>query len=96
MPVSPGPIQRDRTFLFGNFEEGRLNTANVITVTPASATAINTRLIAVGYQAPLLPVAAGPTSLLTPQRCIRTLYSCEATIGLAKTTSSISDTVSTN
>ena len=32
-----GPVQRDRTFLFGNFEEQRLNTDGIITVTPANA-----------------------------------------------------------
>lgn len=58
-----GPLQKNRTFLFGNFEEGRLNTAGVITVKPADAAAINTRLIAAGYQAPLLPVETGSTSL---------------------------------
>ncbi len=58
-----GPIKKDRTFLFGNFEEGRLNTAGIITVTPANASVINTRLLAVGYKAPLLPVVTTPTTL---------------------------------
>src|SRR5882757_3412507 len=58
-----GPLKKNRTFVFGNFEEGRLNTAGIITVTPANAAAINARLIAVGYQAPLLPVASTPTTL---------------------------------
>jgi hypothetical protein len=58
-----GPVRKDRTFLFGNFEEGRLNTAGVITVTPANASIINARLNAVGYQAPLLPVVDTPTTL---------------------------------
>ena len=58
-----GPLQRDRTFLFGNFEEGRLNTAGIITVTPANAATINARLRATGYQAPLLPVGTAATSL---------------------------------
>jgi hypothetical protein len=58
-----GPLRRDRTFLFGNFEEGRLNTNGIITVTPASASAINAHLLAVGYQAPLLPVVTSPTTL---------------------------------
>jgi hypothetical protein len=58
-----GPLKKDRTFLFGNFEEGRLNTAGIITITPANASVINSRLIAVGYKAPLLPVAATPTTL---------------------------------
>jgi hypothetical protein len=58
-----GPVQKDRSFLFGNFEEGRLNTDGVITICPVNAAAINARLSAVGYQAPLLPVGDGPTSL---------------------------------
>ena len=58
-----GPVKKDRTFLFGNFEEGRLNTAGVITVTPANAALINARLIAVGYLAPLLPVVSTATTL---------------------------------
>jgi hypothetical protein len=58
-----GPIKKDRSFLFGNFEEGRLNTAGIITVTPVNASAINARLIAVGYKAPLLPVVSTATTL---------------------------------
>ncbi len=58
-----GPLKKDRTFLFGNFEEGRLNTAGIITVTPANASAINARLVAVGYKAPPLPVVTTATTL---------------------------------
>ena len=58
-----GPLKKDRTFLFGNFEEGRLNTDGVITVKPSDATAINGLLVSSGYQAPLLPVASGATTL---------------------------------
>jgi hypothetical protein len=58
-----GPIKRDRSFLFGNFEEGRLNTAGIITVTPGSASATNARLLPVGYKAPLLPVVSTATTL---------------------------------
>lgn len=58
-----GPLQKDRTFLFGNFEEGRLNTAGVVTVTPTNAATINTQLAALGYQAPLLPVGSSSTTL---------------------------------
>jgi hypothetical protein len=50
------PLQKDKTFLLGNFEEQRLLTNGIITVTPANAITINTRLIALGYSAPLLPV----------------------------------------
>ncbi len=58
-----GPLQRNRTFLFANFEQRRLNTDGLITITPANAAAINTRLQAVGYQAPLLTVGNTPTTL---------------------------------
>jgi hypothetical protein len=58
-----GPLQRDRSFLFGNFEEQRLNTAGIVTITPSNAAQINAHLIAVGYQAPLLSVGTGPTTL---------------------------------
>jgi Carboxypeptidase regulatory-like domain/TonB dependent receptor len=57
-----GPIRKDRSFLFGNFEEGRLNTDGIITVTPANAAAINARLVSVGYQAPLLPISLSSTT----------------------------------
>ncbi len=58
-----GPIHRDRTFAYANFEQRRLNTDGIITITPANASAINTRLQAVGYRAPLLTVGTGPTTL---------------------------------
>jgi Carboxypeptidase regulatory-like domain/TonB dependent receptor len=57
-----GPVQKDHTFLFGNFEEGRLNTDGIVTITPANAAQINARLLATGYQAPLLPVGTGATT----------------------------------
>lgn len=57
-----GPLQKDKTFLFGNFEEQRLRTNGIITVTPANATTINTQLLALGYSAPLLPVGSSATS----------------------------------
>ena len=58
-----GPLRRDRTFLFGNFEEQRLRTDGIITVTPANASAIDGKLQAVGYGAPLLPIGNGPATL---------------------------------
>lgn len=58
-----GPLRKNRTFLFGNFEENRLNTDGVITITPTNAAIINARLLATGYQAPLLPVGTGSTTL---------------------------------
>lgn len=71
-----GPVRKDKTFLFGNFEEQHLQTNGIITVTPANATAINNKLIAVGYSAPLLHVGTSsnspyPTTLHTDTMFLR-------------------------
>ena len=58
-----GPVRRDRTFFYTNFEQRRLNTDGILTIAPANAAAINTRLRAVGYAAPLLTVGSGPATL---------------------------------
>ncbi|HUQ92192.1 MAG TPA: TonB-dependent receptor [Bryobacteraceae bacterium] len=52
-----GPVIRDRTFYFANFEQRLLNQSGLITIAPANVNAINARLVAVGYQGP--PVATG-------------------------------------
>ncbi|HEY3939876.1 MAG TPA: hypothetical protein VGL97_20770, partial [Bryobacteraceae bacterium] len=44
-----GPIVRNRTFYFANFEQRELNQSALITITPANVTAINSRLAAIGY-----------------------------------------------
>lgn len=58
-----GPLQRDRTFLFGNYEGRRLNTDGIITIAPANAAAINTRLNAIGFVGPRLTVGSGAATL---------------------------------
>ena len=45
-----GPVTRDRTFYFGNFEQRQLNQSGLATITPANASAIDARLAAIGYQ----------------------------------------------
>jgi hypothetical protein len=45
-----GPLRRDRTFLFTNFEQTRRNDAGVITIAPASVEVINARLAQAGYR----------------------------------------------
>jgi hypothetical protein len=52
-----GPIVRDRTFLFTNVEQRRLDQSGLVTISPANAAAINARLAAVGYQG--APIATG-------------------------------------
>lgn len=44
-----GPLRRDRTFLFANFEQTRRNDSSVITISPADVLAINNRLNMVSY-----------------------------------------------
>src|ERR1044071_730404 len=47
-----GPILRDRTFLFSNFEQTRRNDSNVITITNSNVVAINNRLVLTNYSGP--------------------------------------------
>jgi outer membrane receptor protein involved in Fe transport len=55
-----GPVVRDRTFYFGNFERRELNQSGLITITPANVDAINTRLMATGYPGPLIATGIYP------------------------------------
>jgi len=55
-----GPIVRDRTFYFGNFERRELNQSGLITILPANVPAINSRLAAAGYQGPLISAGIYP------------------------------------
>lgn len=47
-----GPVQKNRTFFFTNFEQRILNQSGLVTISPVTVAAINTRLDAVGYQGP--------------------------------------------
>lgn len=52
-----GPLQRDRTFYFANFEQRILNQSGLTSISPANVAAINTRLAAVGYRGS--PISTG-------------------------------------
>ncbi|MBZ5556760.1 MAG: TonB-dependent receptor [Acidobacteriia bacterium] len=52
-----GPITRDRTFVFANVEQRRLDQTGLVTIAPGNASAINARLAAVDYRGS--PVATG-------------------------------------
>jgi hypothetical protein len=47
-----GPLRRDRTFLFTNLEQTRLNRAGFVTIAPANVAAINGALDRFGYRGP--------------------------------------------
>ena len=55
-----GPLVRDRTFFFSNFEQRRLDQSGLVTILNANVSAINARLAAVGY--PGSPIATGQYS----------------------------------
>ncbi len=52
-----GPLRRDRTFFFSNYEYRQLNQANFLTVTAANAAAINAVLVADKYPGQLLNIS---------------------------------------
>jgi hypothetical protein len=47
-----GPLARDRTFLFANFEQTRVDGATVVTIRPTDAAAVNALLDARSYPGP--------------------------------------------
>ncbi len=56
-----GPLLRDRTFLFSNFEQTRLHRAGAITITPANVTAVNSVLDRAGYDGARIGTGEFPT-----------------------------------
>jgi len=55
-----GPIIRDRTFYFANFEQRELNQSGLVTISPANVAAINARLATVGYPGPQISTGIYP------------------------------------
>lgn len=60
-----GPVLRERTFFFANFEQTRQNASGVITIDSARAATINAQLLATGYPGALLTTGGFPTTLHT-------------------------------
>jgi hypothetical protein len=55
-----GPLVKNRTFYFGNFEQRRLNQSGLVTIPAATVDAINARLSAVGYPGSLVATGIYP------------------------------------
>jgi hypothetical protein len=55
-----GPVVKNRTFYFANFEMRDLNQSGLATISPANVAAINARLAAVGYPGPLISTGLYP------------------------------------
>ncbi|HTD97607.1 MAG TPA: carboxypeptidase regulatory-like domain-containing protein [Edaphobacter sp.] len=60
-----GPILRDRTFYFANFERKQLHQSGLITIAPANVAAINSRLQAIGYQGSQIATGLYPNPVTT-------------------------------
>jgi hypothetical protein len=60
-----GPITRNRTFYFGNFEQRRLNQTGLVTIAPESVQVVNDRLLATGYPGSLISTGLYPNPVST-------------------------------
>ncbi|HEY2962695.1 MAG TPA: carboxypeptidase regulatory-like domain-containing protein [Pyrinomonadaceae bacterium] len=66
-----GPLRRDRSFVFTNFEQTRRNYSAILTIAPAAVTGINNRLHAVNYPGPLIETGVVPASFDTTNFFLR-------------------------
>lgn len=66
-----GPLVRDRTFYFANFEQMRQQGGGFITIPPANAAAINARLDQIGYPGARITTGAFDTRLDTTNVFLR-------------------------
>ena len=60
-----GPLRRDHTFLFANFEQTHLHNAIPLTILPVSVTAINSVLDQIKYAGPRISTGLAPTGYNT-------------------------------
>ncbi|MGH9903995.1 MAG: carboxypeptidase regulatory-like domain-containing protein, partial [Pyrinomonadaceae bacterium] len=60
-----GPVSRNRTFFFTNFEQTRLHNATVVTIAPTNVTVVNNKLDAIGFKGPRISTGVVPTGFNT-------------------------------
>ena len=60
-----GPIRRDQTFYFSNFEQRHLDQTGLVTISSDNVSAINARLATVGYQGPSITTGVYPSTVDT-------------------------------
>ena len=60
-----GPIKRERTFFFANYEQTRNSGANIVTVSPVNVQAVNAVLAARQYPGSLISTGTFPASIKT-------------------------------
>jgi len=63
--TASGPLRRERTFFFTNFEQTRRNYSAVLTIAPTAVTTINNRLRAINFHGPLIETGVVPASFDT-------------------------------
>jgi hypothetical protein len=78
-----GPINRDRTFLFANFEQTRLHNAVVLTISPANVTAINNVLNQLNFTGPRISTGLAPAGYNTTNVFVRADHRINASNSLA-------------
>ncbi|MCM3902936.1 MAG: TonB-dependent receptor [Pyrinomonadaceae bacterium] len=60
-----GPISRNRTFFFSNFEQTRLHNAAVVTISTANVALVNSKLDSISYNGPRISTGVVPTGFNT-------------------------------
>jgi hypothetical protein len=66
-----GPLRRDRSFFFANFEQTRRNYSAVVTIAPTAVATINNKLKAVNYRGPGIETGVVPASFDTTNFFVR-------------------------